>query len=323
MPPDYTGPSMNESGGEKLYVTTVKKPLVNLGVSVLGSSGNAAIDPWLLGSKDERDVQGYAATPVNMNNYMFDFAVDVGAAGVSFPRRQRFYVAVDSRSDPFSDKPLPGQYVLRSWRNDLTKPRVDVLTTRVGVGRPTIVARVLDSQSGVDPLSLVIAYRRVLVGAALYEPTTGLAVFPLPTEAAKIASGKTRLVLQASDFQETKNLETVGDDIMPNTRFKTVTLRGVPGPAVTWLVPLADRCLRGTSASLGVVASSNRKVVSVRFLADHKRVGVDRRGAAASGLFTSPWRLVGVAAGMHVLTAVATDAAGKQFAANRIVRVCK
>jgi hypothetical protein len=40
------------------------------------------IDPWVLGSKDERDVQGYAATPVNMNNYMFDFAVDVGAAGV-------------------------------------------------------------------------------------------------------------------------------------------------------------------------------------------------------------------------------------------------
>jgi hypothetical protein len=314
---------MDESGAESVYTTLVDRPLINFGVSVVASSANALVDPWVLGSKDERDVLGYAATPVNMNNYMFDFAVDVGAAGVSFPRRQRFYVAVDSRSNPFTDKPLPGEYVLRSWRNDLTKPRVDVLTTRVGVGRPTIVARVRDSQSGVDPLSLVIAYRRVLVGAALYEPSTGLALFPLPADAAKIPAGKTQLVVQASDFQETKDLETVGDDIMPNTRFKSVTLHGVPGPALTWLVPLAGRCVRGTSASLGVVASSNRKVVSVRFFADGKRVGADRRGAAASGLFTSRWRLGGVAAGTHRLTAVATDAAGKQFAANRSVRVCK
>src|SRR2546430_13544223 len=37
-------------------------------------------------------------------------------------------------------------------------PVARVLTLRVAAGRPTIVARVLDAKSGVDPLSLTIAY---------------------------------------------------------------------------------------------------------------------------------------------------------------------
>ena len=322
-PPDYVGTPMEETGAETVYSTLVDRPLVNFGVSVIAASANSVIDPWVLGSKDERAVEGYAATPVNMNNYMFDYGVDVGAAGAAFPRRARFYVSVDSGSDLFTGQPLPGAYVLRSWRNDLTKPRVDILTVRVSAGRPTIVARVRDSQSGVDPLSLVIAYRSVLVGAAAYDPATGLAVFPLPAQAAKIPSGKTKLTLEASDFQETKNVETVGNDLMPNTRFKTVTLRGVAGPSLTWLTPSAGQCLRAKTVGLGVVASSNRKVVSVTFDADGKRVGVDRRGSAAAGLFTVPWKTARVASGRHVLTAVARDAGGKQLAATRVVRVCK
>jgi minor extracellular serine protease Vpr len=321
-PPNYVGAPMQETGAETVYSTLVDRPLINFGVAVVSASANSLIDPWVLGSKDERDVEGYAGTPVNMNNYMFDYAVDVGAAGAEFPRRSRFYVAVDSGSDSFTGRPLPGSYVLRSWRNDLTKPRVDILTRRVTAGRPTIVARVRDSQSGIDPLSLVIAYRSVLVGAAAYDPSTGLAVFPLPAEATKIPSGKTRLTLQASDFQETKNLETIGTDLMPNTRFKSVTLRGVAGPALTWLSPSAGQCLRGANTGLGVVASSDRKVVSVTFYADGKRVGVDRRGASAAGLFTVRWNIGGVARGRHVLRAVARDAGGKQLTATRTVRVC-
>ena len=57
-PPDFVGPPMDESGSETLYSTIVKKPLVNLGVSVFLSSSNSLIDPWFLGSKDENDVQG-------------------------------------------------------------------------------------------------------------------------------------------------------------------------------------------------------------------------------------------------------------------------
>jgi subtilisin family serine protease len=319
-PPSYIGKPMNETGSEHLYVTNVARPLANLGVAVWGSSAGALIDPWFLGSKDEHNVQGYDGTPVNQNDLMFDYSLDVGAAGTVFPRLGRYYVAVDSGSDPFTNQPQAGRYVVRSWQNDLQPPVVRILTTRVGAGRPTIVARVLDAKSGVDPLSLVIGYQRALVGAALYDPFSGLALFPLPAAAPRIPAGRTRLQLEASDFQEAKNLETVGDKLLPNTTFKSVRLRVVRGPAVTWLNPVRGACV-AKSAALAVMASSNSVVRSVRFTVDGRRVAIDRRGTA--DLFTGRWQSTRARHGRHVLTATATDAAGKRFAAKRPVRVCR
>jgi hypothetical protein len=320
-PPDYTGKPMDESGAEKLFVTAVNKPIVNLGVAVWAASQNAVIDPWYLGSPDERDVQGASGTPVNVNGYMFDFNVDIGAAGATFPRQQRFYVAVDSGSDMFTDRPFPGDYVLRSWQNDITPPRIELLTKRVGAGRPTIVARALDSQSGVDPLSLVISYRRVLVGAALYDPFSGLAIFPLPAGARAIPPGRTSGVLSASDYQETKNVNTISDQIMPNTVFRPVTIVGVRGPAVTWVTPPRSACVPRSNVNLAVAASSNTKVRSVRFLVDGKQVAVERGGAA--DLFNGTWHAQKAKRGAHRLTAVATDASGRHAASLQSVRVCR
>jgi hypothetical protein len=147
-------------------------------------------------------VQGYAGTPVNVNELLFDWHADIGVAGASFPKLQRFYVAVDSGSDPFTHQSLAGNYILRSWVNDVRPPKIRLLTRRVGAGRPTIVARVQDAGAGVDPLSLVISYRGINVGAALYDPTSGIAVFPLPREAVPIPTGLTHAVLSASDYQE-------------------------------------------------------------------------------------------------------------------------
>jgi Subtilase family len=319
-PPDYIGTAMNESGAEKLYVTNVDRPLVNMGVAVLATTGGAQVDPWFLGSKDERDVQGYDGTPVNQNDLMFDFAIDIGAAGTVFPRQGQFYVSVDSGSDQFTHRSLPGRFVLRSWQNDLKPPAVHIITTRVGAGRPTIVARVLDAKSGVDPLSLVIGYRRVLVGAALYDPFSGLALFPLPAAAPRVPARKIRLVLSASDNQETKNVATIGNNLLPNTAFKSITLHGVAGPAVTWLTPAVGQCVR-RRVGLAVAASSNKRVVSVRFGVDGRRIATVRRGAA--DLFTARWNASGARRGSHVLTATATDSAGKRLVASRRVRVCK
>jgi subtilisin family serine protease len=318
--PDYIGPPMQETGSEHLYVTDVEKPLVNLGAAVWATSSNALVHPWFLGSKNEFDVQGYDGTPVNQNEYMLDFSIDIGAAGTVFPRLGQYYVAVDSGSDPFTAQSEPGRYVLRSWENDLKPPAVRILTRRVGAGRPTIVARVLDAKSGVDPLSLVIGYRRVLVGAALYDPFSGLAIFPLPAAAPRVPAGKTRLQLEASDFQEAKNLETIGNNLMPNTTFKSIRLRGVQGPAVTWVSPRSGACATKNTA-LAVVASSNKKVRSVRFGVDGRRIAVDRNGAL--DLFTATWHTAGAKRGHRVLTATATDAAGKRITARHSVRVCK
>src|SRR5207249_9100110 len=85
-PPTYVGKPMDESGAEQVYVTHLNEPAANVGVAVEAASSGAQIDPWLLGSLDENDVQGYAGTPVDVNALTFDFQVDLGAAGAMFPR---------------------------------------------------------------------------------------------------------------------------------------------------------------------------------------------------------------------------------------------
>ena len=319
-PADYVGPTMDETGTETLYTTSIDRPVANLGVAVESASAGSLIHPWFLGSPNEQDVQGYAGTPVNVNNLMEDFSIDLGTAGASFPKVQRFYVAVDSGSDIFTHRPLPGRYILRSWVNDVRPPRVALMTRRVASGRPTLVARVVDAGAGVDPLSLVVSYRGVRVGAALYDPDSGTAIFPLPAAAARIPLGRTRAVLSAADFQEAKNVDSVGADILPNTAFKPVTITGVSGPSLTWVSPSANQCL-GRTAGLVVVASSTRRVRSVRFFVDDRQVGVDRTGT--SDVFTDSWSTRLARRGRHDLKAVATDMGGRTLAATRPVRVCR
>jgi minor extracellular serine protease Vpr len=319
-PPDYVGPAMDEPGAETTYVTSIDRPVANLGVAVESATAGSLIDPWFLGSPNERDVQGYAGTPVNVNELMFDFGVDLGAAGSSFPKIQRFYVTLDSGSDPFTHHAFPGRYVLRSWVNDVRPPKVRLLTSRVAKGRPTIVAQVTDKGAGVDPLSLVISYRGVLVGAALYDPASGIAVFPLPRAAAKIPAGRTRAVLSGADFQEAKNVNGIGDNILPNTAFRAVSITGVAGPAVTWVSPAENQCVSKTVA-LVVVASSTGRVRSVRFFVDGKQIDVDRSGS--SDVFTGSWTASFAPRGRHVLSARATDDAGHTFSAARGLRVCR
>jgi hypothetical protein len=311
---------MNETGGETLYVTTLDRPVANLGVAVQGETADAIIDPWFLGSPNERDVQGYAGTPVNVNDLTPDFSIDLGAAGAAFPKVQRFYIAVDSGSDPFTHRSLPGRYIVRSWINDMKPPKMRFLTKRVAAGRPTLVARVTDAGSGVDPLSLVIAYRGVLVGAVLYDPDSGTAIFPLPSEAPRIPAGHTNAVLRASDFQEAKNVTSAGNEVLPNTAFRRVAITAVRGPAVTWVVPKPNQCV-GARAGLLVVASSTRRISSVRFFADGKQIALDRKGA--TDVFGATWRTRGAGGGEHELRAAARDAAGRTSSSSRHVRVCR
>jgi subtilisin family serine protease len=318
-PPTYTGPTMNEDGAEHLYSVDITEPIVNFGVSVLASSPGALIDPFVLGSKDENDVQGYAGIPTDVNPLTFDANVDIGAAGVQFPRLQRFYVSVDSRADPFTNKPQKGQYLLNAWINDLTPPSVRVLTMRVSAGRPLIVAQAVDAGAGVDPLSLVINYSGALVGASDYDPLSGLIVFGIPDAAPKFKAGKAKMIVMAADFQEAKNINTVGDSIYPNTEFKSVKLTVVNGPTVTWVQPPAHVCAVKNDR-LVVIAGSTKKVKQVAFTDNGKRVGVDKNG---SGVYSIAWKTAKLKKGTHKLLATVTDAAGHKAAAGRVLRVCK
>jgi subtilisin family serine protease len=320
-PPNYVGAPMVEDGAETLYQTSIPNvPLINFGVSVLESSSNALIDPFVLGSKDENDVQGYAGTPTNINDLTLDAHVDVGAAGVQYPRLQRFYVVVDSRQDPFTGQPLKGQYLLNAWADDVDPPAARLLTTRVAAGRPLVVAQALDLGSGIDPLSIVLAYNRILLGASAYDPATGLILFGIPTDAPKLKKGTTRAVLEVSDFQEAKNINTPGDTIYPNTAFRALKIKVVSGPALTWVLPFAHDCVAKTER-LVVTASSTARPKEVVFRADGKRVGVDR--SSSGGVFAVDWKTTGLKKGNHSLTATFTDGAGRSDTAGRKVRVCK
>ncbi len=254
--PSYTGPPVNEVGREKLYRIRIDDVVVNFGAAVVASSPGSLIHPWVLGSPDENDVQGYAGTPVNVNNLTIDYPLDVGAAASVFPRTKAYYVAVDSGVSPFTGRSQAGSYVLRAWVNDVEPPNMGLVTSKVSAGRPLIALRVLDGDSGVDPYSLVISYRDVLIGAAAYDPASGVALFPLPRTAPALAKGRRQLTASAADFQEAKNVDSVGEDLLPNTTFASGTLRVVDGPTVAWLDPEIRACVNRTAPLVAIANSS-------------------------------------------------------------------
>ena len=310
---------MREDGAERLYVTSLDRPATNIGVSVLDRATGARVDPFFLGAKDESTVQGFAGTPVDVNALTYNYLVPVGAAGAAFPRQGRYYVAVDSPRDPFTGARLAGRYVLRSWVNDVTPPSLQLLTTRVSAGRPTLVFRALDSQAGVDPESLTIGYRGFLVAVGSYDWQTGLAVFPLPESVPALAAGTAvRTKMIASDYQEAKNIDTVGPSLMPNTRTAAAVMRVVRGTVVDWLVPGAGACVR-RGTRLVVAASSPGRVASVRFADGGRRFAVDREGTQGIWSVSLP----SVKPGTHTITATAVTADGRHAGATRMVRVCR
>jgi hypothetical protein len=196
-----------------------------------------------------------------------------------------------------------------------------MVTTTVSAGRPTLVARTIDLGAGVDPLSLVIAYGRVLIGAVAYDPATGFAVFPLPASVPALQAGRTPIVLASGDFQEDKNVDQAGDieTILPNTAFVSGRLNVVNGPTVQWLVPERLACVPARTRLL-VVAGSTRKIRSVYFGLSDRKIATVRRGVA--GLYSATLDTRRLSAGLRQLFVRVTDTAGMTADAIRYVRVC-
>jgi len=307
---------MNEDGAENVYSLDVKKPAANAGVSVLLQNG--AVDPFFLGSLDESSVQGYTGTPVDVNDLTFDGSFAISAAGDEFPRPQRYYISVDSGRDIFTGQSFAGPFILRSWINDVKPPSLKVITRTVTAGRPTIVVRTLDKQSGVDPYSLVLGYHGVLVAPAIYDPLSGLAVIPLPKAAPALKKGRREAVFSSSDFQESKNVDTSGTDLLPNTRTLLTRLHVVNAPTVSWLVPASGGCV-ASKADLLLVAAAPGGIKTMRFLLDGKTAGKGHR--ADVQLWTGKLRKLGK--GKHVLVAVVTNRHGRTAKAKLHFRTCK
>jgi subtilisin family serine protease len=310
-------PPMREDGGEAVYALRLPRKAVNVGVSVVRQARGARIDPFFLGAKDESSVQGDAAVPVDVNELTPGYLAPDSAAGASLTSPGTFYVAVDSPRDPFTGKLLAGSYVLRSWVDDVTPPTVRLLTARVSTGRPTLALRVLDAQSGVDPSSLTLGYEGMLVAASAYDPLTGVATFRLPQDAPALAAGRLRLRAVASDFQEAKNVDTVGSSVEPNTRTAALALRVVRAAAVDWLAPAAGGCAARPQPLL-VAASAPAGIASVRVRLDGRPLAAARRDG---GVWAATWRRP--ARGRHVLLALARDRDGRVASARLSLPACR
>jgi hypothetical protein len=278
------------------------------------------IHPWFLGSLDENDVQGYAGTPVNVNTTLPDYLFGTGSAGTVFAEPGRYYVAVDSGRDPFTGRSLAGPYQLRSWVNDVKPPTVRLLTTRVSAGHPTLALRAVDSQSGIDPLSISVDYSRLLIGATLFDPKTGVAVIPIPRSATVLRQGRVAIRLIAADNQEAKNVNVIGKNLVPNTRIAPIRLRVVQAPTITWVAPASRACVSG-QAQLAVVASASALISSVGFFDGGRQIG--RVRTTQAGVYAITWATNGAAKGRHTLTAAVSDTAGRETRAKRVVRVCR
>jgi minor extracellular serine protease Vpr len=317
-PPSYSGKPFNEDGAERVYTFRVSSRVANAGVAVVAEGADALVEPWFLGSLNEDDVQGYPGTPINVNGLTFEYQFDNGAAAVDFPHEGRYFVAVDSRADPYTNLPLRGPYLLHSWQNDVTPPRFKFLTKVVSAGRPLLAAVATDRGAGIDPLSLVIGYKQTLLLAALYDPVSGLAIWPLDG-APRLRLGKTPMIAIASDYQESKNIDQAGA-LLPNTAFRSFRLRAVAGPTITWLLPRPRACVSRVEG-LFVTAGSTRGVRSVRFF-DGRRL-IAKRTEGVESLYDTPWRTRKARRGRHVLRALVTDRRGKTASARRLVRVCR
>jgi minor extracellular serine protease Vpr len=325
-------PSVNDDGREKVYSldiprqavnagVVIERPRIKIGVSIISLlSSNQPIHPWFLNSLDENDVTGYAGIPVNSNGLMPDFLFNVGAAGGVFLPPQRYYVSVDSGRDPFTGRSLAGPFTLRSWVNDVRPPNISLITSRVSAGRPTIVARIRDAASGVDPLSLLLLYGTSQLAATQFDPETGIAIFPIPRESNPLQPGPEFMRVFASDNQETKNIHTEGVNPMPNSRFRGIRMEVVNRPTVTWITPNKNACLPAR-ARLQVVAGSREAVSSVGFFDGQRQIGRIRRNVA--GIYQMTWRTAGKKRGKHVLTAIVSDRRGREAEATRAVRLCR
>ncbi len=202
------------AGPEAVYRIRIARRVANFGVVVTQRAPGVRVEPRVVAGLDENRLTGYAGLPVSRNPYLEDlFWEPVPVVGALAPRPGGYGVVFDSAT-----RSGAGAFTFRFWINDVTPPTLRLQTRIVGPGEPVLVTAT-DHGSGVCP-DLIDAmidgrgvrteYRR---GVVLIR-TTGL------------ASGKHRVRLQVSDYQETKNTENIARTL-PNTRtlVATVTIR--------------------------------------------------------------------------------------------------
>jgi hypothetical protein len=187
------------------------RPVANFGVAVLSNAAAARFrpSPRVASAGDENRLTGEAGLPLVINPYLESFGASRPVAGAIRPSAGSYDVVFETAVPVTPSGQGPGRFTFRFWVNDVKPPTVRLSTPTVRAGT-TLRLAVTDAGAGVDPQSLVASIDGQAVDATY---AAGRATIRL----AGIAAGRHRLVFQASDYQELKNMENV-PRILPNTR---------------------------------------------------------------------------------------------------------
>jgi hypothetical protein len=199
-------------GPEQVFRFSLRRQVANFGVVIVRHARGVRVSPRLVADDDENRVVGYTGIPASLNPYQgFDRAEPIVGAVLPEPGNYEFVFDTPTRAKP-------GAFTFRFWVNDTSPPSIRLLRHTGKIGRPIRLA-VRDSGSGVDPRS-----PRAKVGGRSVRLTYARGALLLRTKG--LHPGKQAVIVRASDYQETKNMEDVGP-VLPNTRVlqTTVTLR--------------------------------------------------------------------------------------------------
>jgi subtilisin family serine protease len=205
-----TGVQTDLSGPEQVFRIRLAKPVANFGAVVVSHATGVRVSPRVVVAGDENRLLGNTALPVDLNPYQ-DYGRIVPAVGAVLAKAGSYDFVFDT---PVGGK--PGKFTFRVWVNDVTPPKVRLLTPSVRAGQPVKLA-VTDAGSGVDPASIAAS-----VGS--FSPTATLknGVLTIPTRS--VATGSHHLTVTVSDYQESRNMENVGP-ILQNTRTFSANVR--------------------------------------------------------------------------------------------------
>jgi subtilisin family serine protease len=191
-------------GPEQVFRITLTKPAANFGVVITRRAPGVQVEPRVVVAGDENRLTGYPALPVNLNPYLDQFGDPVLAAGAVRALPGAYDVVFDSPTAAGA-----GSFRFRYWLDDTTPPTLKLLQPRVSRGTP-IAFRATDAGSGVDPATVKATVDGREVSISFRD-----GVIRIPTSSIK--RGTHRLRVQASDYQESRNMENV-PPILPNTR---------------------------------------------------------------------------------------------------------
>jgi subtilisin family serine protease len=196
-------------GPERIFRVRLTRAAANFGVVVTSQARGVRVEPRVVRAGDENRLVGYTALPFNLNPYLRIFEAPVLVSGAILPAAGQYDIVFDSPSAARA-----GAFTFDFWIGDVRPPTLTLRTRTVRRGGDVVVAAT-DPGSGVDRRSIVARVdgreqqARFVRGQVLLD-TAGL------------ARGRHSLVLQVSDYQESRNMENVGA-ILPNTRILRTT----------------------------------------------------------------------------------------------------